>query len=452
MGKYSTLDPIAALASPWGESAIAIIRTSGKKCILLVEKLFKGKTPLHSITANTIRHGFIVVPDSGEKIDEVLVVIYKAPKSYTGEDVAEILCHGSVSIVRRILSLLRELGFRDASPGEFTMRAFLNKKMDLTRAEAVNEIVRARTDRGRAEALNRLSGAIEERINLLKRKLLTILAKVEVVLDYPDDEIDDDMRCDSEVAEVETMLQNLLSSYSTGKIIQEGVTLVIAGSTNAGKSTLFNLFLREDRAIVSDIHGTTRDYIEGFISMDGVPIRIFDTAGIRATENPLEIEGMKRTDKIVKNAQGIIYVVDANHGLSIEDEIFINSIKAKSRLILVWNKIDKSRNECPENFIAVSAKHGKGLDLLYQAIRENLLGVSNAEAGEPVIDSYRQKELLDRSLRAIKDFRKGQKDKLPLDVTAICLNDALNALGEITGDVTSQDVLESVFSQFCVGK
>lgn len=452
MSRYSTLDPIAALASPWGESAIGVIRTSGKKSLKILENLFKGRTPLHTAKGNTLRHGFIVDPATGEKIDEVLMTIYKAPKSYTGEDSAEILCHGSVAIIRSILTLLTREGFRQAGPGEFTMRAFRNKKMDLTRAEAVNDIVRARTDKARSAALHRLSGSVEGQITLLRQKFLSMLAKVEVTLDYPDDELDGNTDCETEAGEAERILVQLLSTYTTGKIIQEGITVVIAGSTNAGKSTLFNFLLREDRSIVSDIHGTTRDYIEGGLTIEGIPVRLYDTAGIRSTDHPVELESMKRTDRIVKNAHLILFVVDARQGITPEDELFLESQADRSRVIHVWNKIDSCTTECPESFVPVSAKLGKGIDILYKKIVTSLLGDTRLESGDAVIDSYRQKELLERTLSAIQDFRKGLAQEMPLDVISICLSDGLNALGEITGDVTSQEVLETIFSQFCVGK
>jgi tRNA modification GTPase len=452
MARYSTLDPIAALATPWGESAIAVIRTSGKKSLSILGNLFRGKTSLQTAKGNTLCYGFIVDPVTRDRIDEVLVAVYKAPKSYTGEDSAEILCHGSLAILRKLLSLFTNNGFRQAGPGEFTMRAFLNNKMDLTRAEAVNEIVRARSDKAREAALNRLSGSVEARINLLKQKIKGILAKVELLLDYPEDEIDEETDFDPDAAEIEKMTENLLSTYNTGKIIQEGITVVIAGSTNAGKSTLFNLLLREDRSIVSDIHGTTRDFIEGFVTIEEISIRLFDTAGIRPTNHPIEVESMKRTDRIVKNAQVILYIVDAGRGLSAEDELFIESRSQKPNIVLVWNKIDANPGNSPAGFIPLSAKDGIGLDLLLKEILKCTFDNTTIRSGEPIIDSLRQKELLERCLSALRDFRKGQDGRMPLDVTAICLNDALNALGEITGEVTSQDVLESIFSQFCVGK
>jgi tRNA modification GTPase len=452
MARYSTLDPIAALATPWGESALAVIRTSGKESLLILEKIFRGRSPLSSAKGNTLRHGFIIDPKTDTRIDEVLLTIYRAPRSYTGEDSAEILCHGSPVIVRMILTLLESSGFREAGPGEFTMRAFLNKKLDLTRAEAVNDIVHARTEKARAAAFNRLSGVVENRIVGLKDKLLAVLARIEVLLDYSEDEVDGVGADYPEAAEAEEMASALLATFAGGKIIQEGITVVIAGSTNAGKSTLFNLLLREDRAIVSDIHGTTRDFIEGTVSIEGIPVRLFDTAGIRTTDHPIEIEGMKRTDKIVRNANIVLFVADAERGLTPEDEEFLASQAESGKVIRVWNKVDLSANSCPDGFVPVSAKQGSGIEAICAVIAEQALGDATIGAGDAVIDSYRQKELLERVLSAIRDFRKGLASGMPLDVIAICLNDGLNALGEITGEITSQDVLEAIFSRFCVGK
>ncbi len=452
MARYSTYDPIAALATPWGESAIAVIRTSGKESLAILEKHFRGRAPLSSAKGNTLRHGYVFDPETGDKIDEVLVTVYREPRSYTGEDSAEILCHGSPVIVRTILALLVTGGFRQAEPGEFTMRAFLNKKIDLTRAEAVNDIIHARTNKARAAAFNRLSGSVECRIAALKEKLLALLAKVEVLLDYPEDEVDGAAGDYPEAEEAEKAVSALLGTYAAGKIVQEGITVVIAGGTNAGKSTLFNLLLREDRSIVSDVHGTTRDYIEGTVSIEGIPVRLFDTAGIRSSDHPLEVESMRRTDRIVKNANLVLFVADAERGLTEEDERFLQAQGDGDRVIRVWNKIDATGNECPDGYVPVSAKQGVGLESIHAAIAERALGSSSTEAQDAVIDSYRQKELLERVLSAIRDFRKGQLAGMPLDVIAICLNDGLNALGEITGEITSQEVLEAIFSRFCVGK
>ncbi|MCK5005895.1 MAG: tRNA uridine-5-carboxymethylaminomethyl(34) synthesis GTPase MnmE [Spirochaetales bacterium] len=455
-------DSIAALATPWGESALAVIRVSGPDSLRLLASVFEpasatGKT-LEEIPGHTVHRGVITAPGENgrrEIVDDVLAAVYRGPKSFTGEDGAELFCHGSPIIIRRLLALLEEAGFRFAGPGEFTLRAFLNRKLDLTQAEAVNEVVRAKTDRARAIALNRLSGAIEQKINQIKSTLIRLSAAVELRLDYPDDEIEesDKILGEEEVTGCQQELERLLSTYRIGKIYQEGISVVLAGSTNSGKSTLFNRMLREDRAIVSEIHGTTRDYLERFVSVEGIPIKLYDTAGYREQAEGVDAEGMRRTDSIVSNADIILYLVDGESGFTAKDEEFLHGSGGEKRLIPVWNKIDRQSSRCPAGFIPISAKEGDGLEELGRAIADKVLtGVGMVDSGEPIIDSLRQKRLLERALQGIKDFRAGLQAAQPLDVLAVDLKEALDALGEITGEVTSQDILNQIFSQFCVGK
>ena len=458
--RFYPQDSIAALATPWGESALAVIRVSGLDSLRLLSSLFepasaKGKT-LDEVPGHTVHRGVIATPGENghrEIVDEVLVAVYRGPKSFTGEDGAELFCHGSPIIIRRLLGLLEEAGFRFAGPGEFTLRAFLNRKLDLTQAEAVNEVVRAKTDRARAIALNRMSGAIEQKINQIKSILVRLSAAVELRLDYPDDEIEEGEKLKGEDEIAQQELERLLSTYRIGKIYQEGISVVLAGSTNSGKSTLFNRMLKEDRAIVSEIHGTTRDYLEGVVSVEGIPIRLYDTAGYREQAEGVEAEGMRRTDSIVGNADIILYLVDAESGFTRKDEEFLQSSGREKRLIPIWNKIDRQSSRCPAGFVPISAREGDGLEDLGREIAEKVLaGAGMVDSGEPIIDSLRQKRLLERALQGIKDFRAGLRAGQPWDVLAVDLKEALDALGEITGEITSQDILNQIFSQFCVGK
>ncbi len=453
-------DSIAALATPWGESALAVIRVSGPDSLRLLAPVFEpasatGKT-LDEVPGHTVHRGVITAPGENgrrEIVDEVLAAVYRGPKSFTGEDGAELFCHGSPIIIRRLLALLEEAGFRFAGPGEFTLRAFLNRKLDLTQAEAVNEVVRAKTDRARAIALNRLSGAIEQKIDQIKSILVRLSAAVELRLDYPDDEVEESDNIAGEVEIAQKELERLLSTYRIGKIYQEGISVVLAGSTNSGKSTLFNRMLREDRAIVSEIHGTTRDYLEGVLSVEGIPIKLYDTAGYREQAEGVEAEGLRRTDRIVSNADIILYLVDGESGFTARDEEFLHGSGGEKRLIPVWNKIDRQSSRCPAGFMPISAKEGDGLEELARAIADKVLtGVGMVDSGEPIIDSLRQKRLLERALQGIKDFRAGLQAGQPWDVLAVYLKEALDGLGEITGEVTSQDILNQIFSRFCVGK
>ncbi|MBN2534450.1 MAG: tRNA uridine-5-carboxymethylaminomethyl(34) synthesis GTPase MnmE [Spirochaetales bacterium] len=450
--KYSQSDAIAALASAPGQSAIAIIRTSGDQSLAILSRLFRGRIKPDKAQGHTLHHGILFNPDTGENIDEVILGIYRSPSSYTGEESAEISCHGSMTIIKKIMILLEKNGFRQAQPGEFTLRAFLNRKIDLTRAEAVNEIIRARSDKGRALALNRLSGVIEERINAIKQELLKIQAGIEVRIDYPDEDLEDSPVHQNQLESIKNRIGSLLTTYRTGKLIQEGITIVIAGSTNAGKSTLFNLLLREDRAIVSDIHGTTRDYIEGAITIQGIPVRLFDTAGLRKTGHPVEQEGIKRTDIMMEHADVLLYIIDGSTGIKEDESDIIDSLQKRENTIVVWNKNDISAREVPQGYIPVSAKQGTGLDELNREIINRVLGTSPADTEGPVIDSERQKELLTHCLSAIEEFGQGLVQEVPLDVLATCLQDALDDLGRITGEVTQADMLDVMFSQFCVGK
>jgi tRNA modification GTPase len=452
MKTFTDQEPIAALATPWGESAIAVVRLSGSGTLEKLEPLFSGKRKIADARGHSLLRGSIRLPDSGEAIDEVLVAVFRDPASYTGEDAAEIFCHGSPAVVTSLLQLLTGNGFRNALPGEFTQRAFLNGKMDLTRAEAVNEIIRSKTDKARALALNRLNGSVENRIRGIKDDILNLLAAVEIHIDYPEEDLDEPAGDAPDGKEAQDGLSRLLSTYSAGRIIQEGLTVVLAGRTNAGKSTLFNLMLKEDRAIVSEVHGTTRDYLEGAISIQGIPVRLFDTAGLRATDDPLEREGMRRTENLIANANILIYIVDATAGITPEDSGFLNKHGDAAKLIMVFNKIDLHAGTPGPDAIPVSAKDGMGLDLLNAEIVKKALGNASLDTSEAVIDSLRQKECLETALAAMRDFSKGARDGLPLDVLAVCLKDALDALGELTGEVATEEVLRRMFSNFCVGK
>ena len=475
---YYPRDSIAALATPWGESALAVIRVSGSDSLDMLSVLFEAKkahiegdqSVLTQAKGHTIHYGVIKSPENGEVIDEVMVAVYKAPRSYTGENGAEIFTHGSPAIVKRLLTLFKGVGFRYAGPGEFTMRAFLNSKMDLTQAEAVNEIVRAKTDRARAIALSRLSGSIEKKIKSINKGIAQILAAVEVRIDYPEEDLEEDIVSDAEPGYWQEELEKIVATYGIGKIFQEGIAVVLAGRTNAGKSTLFNMLLREDRAIVSEIHGTTRDYLEGVVSMKGIPIKLYDTAGLRmfakldgestggegvyrTDANIIETEGVKRTDRIMRNAHLILYLVDAAAGITDLDKEILIENKDRNRLISIWNKVDLSPRTCPRGFIPVSALEGNGIPELVEEIADRVFsGQSPVDSEEPVINSLRQKELLERAIKAIRDFRSGLVKNIPLDVLSVDLKEALDALGEITGAITSEDILNTIFSNFCVGK
>ncbi|MDC7127186.1 MAG: tRNA uridine-5-carboxymethylaminomethyl(34) synthesis GTPase MnmE [Spirochaetales bacterium] len=453
---YNTDECIATLATGWEESAIAVIRTSGSGSITLASKVFSAPKKLLQAEGNTIVYGYIIDPDSGDRVDEVLIAVFKAPKSYTGEDSVEIFGHGGIPAVSGILTALKKAGFRDAAPGEFTMRAFINGKLDLTRAEAVHEIVTAKTKRAHSLAINRLSGALENRIDTIKTSILNILSKVELLLDYPDDELDGQISeyplTSEEIKSTIIEVDKLAESFKTGKVFREGVPVALAGKTNAGKSSLFNMLLKEDRAIVSEIHGTTRDYIESWITVGGIPLRLFDTAGLRDSENPVEAEGIKRSGEVISGAGIVLYLVDSTEGLTDDDLRNIASFSSNEKLVKIWSKSDSDKSrELPEGFIAVSSVTGEGFSLMEKALSEAALGQKGI-GDSVVVDSLRQHELLVRASEALNASLGAAVNYEPIDAVAMELKDALDALGEITGEVSSADILDNIFSNFCLGK
>ena len=446
-------DPIAALATPLASSALAVIRVSGEGCLPLLSKLVKNGRPLLERRGHTISR--CVIRDGNEDVDDVMLAVYRAPRSYSGEDSAEIVCHGSIPVIQRLLSLLTRNGFRPAGPGEFTQRAFLNGRMDLTRAEAVNEIVRARTDRARGLALQRLGGAIESRIKAARDGLVQLKAGLEVAIDYPDD-ADEGAGISREVLDrTVALLEGLTRTFRQGRIYQEGVSVAIAGATNSGKSSLFNALLRQERAIVSEVHGTTRDWLEGSVSLEGIPVRLFDTAGLRDTSDPLEAEGMRRTRQVLSAADLIIYLVDSTEGTDKPGHPLRErpeDVSAGIPVIRVWNKVDLRGFPAPDGFLPLSATTGAGLQQLEAAVAAEALGGAPAQAGEPLIDSVRQRDLIGRALSALGRLREGSARGVSADLLAVDLAEALDALGEITGEVTTAEILERMFADFCVGK
>jgi len=451
--EYQTEDLIAALATPWGESALAVIRTSGPGCIGAVATVFSRPEALKRAEGFTIHYGFILDPQEGEKVDEITAAVYREGRSYTGQESVELFVHGSLPGISRIMKVLKKAGFRNAAPGEFTLRAFLAGKMDLTQAEAVHEIVTSKTNRAQALAMNRLGGSVQNKINGVKEGLLHFLSAMSLELDYAEDEIEEIPLPRERILEAAKEIDQLLETYQTGRIYQEGVRVVLAGKTNAGKSSLFNLFLKEDRSIVSDVHGTTRDYLESWISLAGIPVRLFDTAGLRESLDPVEQEGIRRTSDIVQNAALILYLVDGTKGLDKEDRDFLERFQGDQRLIPLWNKVDLPEVlPLPEGFVSLSAGEGEGFSALEREVEQRILRHGAPLQGDVVIDSQRQRDLLEKCREALRQTLAGLDQGMPLDMVAIDLKDALDALGEITGEVSSADILKTMFSNFCVGK
>ena len=458
--QYTPEEPISSIATALAPSALGIVRVSGKGCIELVSKVFSRPKALLEAAGNTLVYGWIV--DQNQKIDEVMLSVYRAPKSFTGEDMVEISCHGGPAVVTAIQNLMLKSGFRQANRGEYTFRAYINGKTDLTKAEAVKEIIDSHTDASRSHAAGRLSGSLFTEIDSIKKLIIDTLASIEVEIEYPEDEetiADTFDRKDIEIA-IER-LQSLVESWQGEKLYQDGARVVLAGRTNAGKSSLFNAILKEERAIVSDIEGTTRDWLESWASINGIPVRLFDTAGLRETDDKIEAQGVQISRNLAQDADLVLYLVDSSSGLNDEDKEFIK--KSQEPLILVWNKADKIEaggdrprveacdiGDRPQAF--VSAKKGSGFKELYAQITAILTAGLSTERQQAGLGSARQKESVAEALESVKHALVSADDNYTLDAVVQDLEDALDSLGEVTGDVTPDDVLGSIFANFCVGK
>ena len=455
---YTPEEPIAAIATALAPSALALIRISGKNCIELLSKVFSRPKALTQDEGNTIVYGWIVDsvnPDQKQKIDEVLVSVFRAPKSYTGEEMAEISCHGGISPVTAIFNLLLKNGFRTALPGEFTFRAFINGKTDLTKSEAVKEIIDSKTDASRSLAAGRLSGNLYNEIQSIKEKIISTIASIEVELEYPEDEENFSDSFDSTLLlQAKNSLTELSKSWQSQKLYQDGARIILCGKTNAGKSSLFNALLKEERAIVSDIEGTTRDWIESWVSFDGIPARLFDTAGLRITDDVIEQRGVEMTKDLTQDADIIIYLVDSTKEESKDDIDFINSFNGKIPVIKVLNKIDVLQNnsKLDENSVKISAKTGLGISDLIKTVKGTLVQSTKSDRTQAGLGSERQKQAVDEALDSVNHALEVSKGGFSMDAVVQDLEDALSFLSEITGETTPDDILGNIFANFCVGK
>ena len=455
---YTPEEPIAAIATALAPSALAIIRISGKNCIELLSKVFSRPKTLNQAEGNSIVYGWIVDsvnPEEKQKIDEVLVSIFRAPRSYTGEEMAEISCHGGVSPVTAIFNLLLKSGFRTALPGEFTFRAFVNGKTDLTKSEAVKEIIDSKTDTSRSLAAGRLSGNLYNEIQSIKEKIISTIASIEVELEYPEDEENFSDSFDSTLLEqAKDSLTELSKSWQSQKLYQDGARIILCGKTNAGKSSLFNALLKEERAIVSDIEGTTRDWIESWVSFDGIPARLFDTAGLRITDDVIEQRGVEMTKDLTQDADIILYLVDSTKSEAQEDIDFINSFNGKIPVIKVLNKIDALQNnsDLDENSVKISAKTGFGISDLIKEVKNTLVKSTKSERTQAGLGSERQKQAVDEALDSVNHALEVSCADFTMDAVVQDLEDALSFLSEITGETTPDDILGNIFANFCVGK
>lgn len=452
-------DTIAAISTPKGEGGIAIIRISGDKSFEILDKIFVKKNPNANLGFYKLNYGFI--KDGEKTVDEVMAVRLKAPKSYTCEDIVEINCHGGTLVSEKVLELVLRNGARHAESGEFTKRAFMNGRIDLSQAEAVMDIIQGKTEKSVSLSLDQLRGDLRDKVNQFKKALLDITAHVNVVLDYPEEGIDDPLPAElrNNLEKVYEEANHLIDSYDTGKKIKEGIKTVIVGKPNVGKSTLLNALLHEERAIVTHVAGTTRDVIEEIINIKGVPLVLVDTAGIRKTDDIVENIGVEKSKQFIGKADLVLLVLDASKELENEDIEVINQIKEnKKKVIVLLNKIDLNKKinlagHNLENIVEISAKDNIGIEDMQEKIYSYIVEEDVENSSEKlIITNIRHKTALEKTKDAIKNIFETIDTGLPMDLISVDLKEALDSLSEITGEISSEDILDHVFGNFCVGK
>lgn len=451
-------DTIAAISTPLGEGAIGIVRLSGTDSFAIAQKIFKGKD-LNSVASHTLNYGHIVDPDKNEILDEVMVGAMRSPKTFTREDIIEINTHGGIAVTNEILQLVIREGARLAEPGEFTKRAFLNGRVDLTQAEAVMDIIRAKTDKAMNIAVKQLDGSLSDLINNTRQEILNTLAQVEVNIDYP--EYDDVEEATTEIirektTEFEALLTNLLKTARRGKILREGISTAIIGRPNVGKSSLLNNLLREEKAIVTDIEGTTRDVIEEYVNINGVPLKLVDTAGIRETEDIVEQIGVERSKKALKEADLVLLVLNASEPLTDQDRQLLEISQDNNRIILL-NKVDLPEkieiDQLPEDYIKISVLKNQNIDQIEDRI--NALFFENAglvEQDATYLSNARHISLIEKAVESLQAVNEGLALGMPVDLLQVDLTRTWEILGEITGDAAPDELITQLFSQFCLGK
>ena len=459
-------DTIAAIATPRGEGGIGIVRVSGPLAIPIAIQLFRPSRTISpaELPSHTLTHGYVIdTSDSEEEvIDEVMLGVMRSPKTYTTEDIVEFNCHGGTIPLTAVLELVVKAGARLAEPGEFTKRAFLNGRLDLTQAEAVAELISSKTELSRKIAIQALEGKLSESVNQLSDRLAALLAEIEASIDFPDEDLDF-MKVKTQLhtaRAIQTDLICLLQTASEGRLIKEGVNVAILGKPNVGKSSLFNTLVRTARAIVTDIPGTTRDTIDETINLNGIPINLVDTAGLRQTENIVEQQGVQRSRDVLNRAEFLLLMFDASEPLN-EADIELLQIANSHRAILILNKIDLPiivqpqalTDHCPKAQVVQTAiTHGKGIDTLKIAIREALLSEEFVMGESPIVTNARHQDALLRAKKALNDVLASLENEMPPDLVSVDLRISLDALGDIVGKTTTEDILDRIFSQFCVGK
>lgn len=457
-------DTIAAISTPLGSAGIGKIRMSGPEAIEIAASLFKGvkDKDLRDVKTYTAHYGYVIEPKTGKIADEVICIIMKKPHSFTGEDVVEFDCHGGTVPLQRVLEVLLDNGARLAEPGEFSKRAFLNGRLDLAQAEGIMEVINSKTNKGLDVALNHLEGKLSNKIERIKDKVTKLFAHLEAAIDFPEDEIEgfNSGEIKKRLEEIKKEIKVLLETSNQGKIYREGIKAVIVGKPNVGKSSLMNTLLQEKRSIVTDIPGTTRDIIEEYINIKGIPLRIIDTAGIRNTEDIVEQIGVKKARESLEKSDLVLMMLDVSQGLTEADIEIYKMIQDKAIIIIVnktdlKNKIDVDKLKSifgQHTMLKMSLKEEKGLNSLKKAIIDEVLHEELKTDDNLFITRTRHKNSLKQAFSAIKRVIKSYKEQLPYDFYTIDLKDCLDSLGQITGETVTEDIIDRIFKDFCLGK
>ncbi len=457
------LDTITSISTPMGEGAIGIVRLSGLDAVEIADKLYKGRKQLKDVPTHTINYGHIIDPETQEVVEEVMVSVLRAPRTFTREDIVEINCHGGILTINRVLELTMTYGARMAEPGEYTKRAFLNGRIDLSQAEAVMDFIRSKTDRASKVAMNQIEGRLSELIKKQRQSILEVLAQVEVNIDYP--EYDDVEEATSELLleraqEIKNEIQKLLDTGVQGKIMREGLSTVIVGKPNVGKSSMLNNLIQDNKAIVTEVAGTTRDVLEEYVNVRGVPLRLVDTAGIRETEDIVERIGVERSRKALSEADLILFVLNNNEPLTAEDRKLYEVVKTSDAIVII-NKTDLTprldRDEVKAMVgsmpvIETSMLEQQGIDELEIQIRDLFFGGEVQSQDMTYVSNSRHISLLKQAKKTIQDAIDAAEMGIPMDMIQIDLTRTWELLGEIIGESASEELIDQLFSRFCLGK
>jgi tRNA modification GTPase len=464
-GNFGDFDTIAAISTPYGTGGVGIIRISGPDAFGIASRIFRGRKSINEIKSHTVTHGKIADPADGRMIDDVLLTKMDGPRTFTGEDVIEINCHGGIVVLKRVLSLALKYGARAAGPGEFTRRAFMNGRMDLAQAEAVIDLINSKTDESSRAAAAQLEGKLSERIKAARKELIRLIARIEAVVEYPEHDIGDvtgDIVYER-VLRIKDELVKISNGFERGRLLREGITAAIIGKPNAGKSSLLNALAGNSRAIVTDIPGTTRDIIEEYVNINGIPVRFMDTAGIRRTLDPVESIGVERARSAASSADLVIIVLDGQTGILPEDLDIIKEASGKKRIVLI-NKTDVADDEKvlamkkrliewgDPPVVVTSMKDGTGMDELRETIEKLFVSGEISMNNEVLITNARHRQLIDEAIASLESAEAAHTGGLPLDFVTIDIKEGAEYLGQITGESVSEDVVNEIFSQFCIGK